>query len=540
MRVAKHLAVAVFGSMLLAVPFAFADTMSISVQSLSSTDAIPARTSVTFNIVPTGFSPTIYVLNDAFATSSASNTNISSNGGFLWTPTTSDIGTHPLSIRASDSLGNAASTTVTIVVAPPPSLVIQSLAPGQTVMPGSALTFKVSAPGFVNPSFILGDSFSGTSGTSITNANIDAAGNFSWTPDLSQQGEHLLTVYGSDSLGRGASVSQSLRVGADPSLTIHPLPPAEGITPGQTLTFTTSAQGYWPTTFSILDRFTGTASSIKNTNITSSGVFSWTPLEGDIGTHVLKVIGTIGPWGQSASTTQTIYVLGPGQVAPSPEVSVSSVAVTSTSETATSTSGTASGTALSAMMELAAKLQAQIAELSKEPAAASPASSSGYVFSESLRAGQTSDVVLKLQNVLAAQGFLRATPNGHFGPATTAAVKDFQTAHGVSPLGVVVGPLTRAALNALPQNSSGTASASESASTAASDGYVFKNFIGLRDSGSAVLELQKRLATLGFFSASATGYFGPITEAAVKKFQTANGINPVGYVGPGTRASLNK
>ena len=525
MRAVKHLAAAVFGPMLFVASFVFADALSISVQSPSPAGAVPARTNTTFTIVPSGFSPYMYVISDAFGTSSVSNSNISGNGGFSWTPIVSDIGTHPLTITASDNVGNAASTTVSIVVAPPPSLVIQSLVPGQTVMPAAKLSFTVSAPGFTNPSFSLSDSFGGTSGTSITSANIDASGNFSWTPDATQQGEHLLTVYGTDSLGRGASVSQTLRVGADPSLTLQPPPPSGGITPGQAVTFTASAQGYWPTTFSVTDAFTGTTSSITNNNINASGLFSWTPLAGDVGTHVLRVTGTIGAYGESASATTTAVVLGPGGIAPAPTVS---------------TSGTAGSTALSALLDQVAKLQAQITTLSSQPVSASPTPSSGYVFSGNLRQGQTSDAVLQLQTMLAEQGFLTAVPNGHYGPATTAAVKKFQAAHGLPPVGTV-GPLTRAALNALPQSSSGAASVSEVATAAPADGaYVFKNFIGFRDSGSDVMELQKRLAALGFFSGSATGYFGTVTETAVKKFQTAKGINAAGYVGPSTRAALNQ
>ena len=36
-----------------------------------------------------------------------------------------------------------------------------------------------------------------------------------------------------------------------------------------------------------------------------------------------------------------------------------------------------------------------------------------------------------------------------------------------------------------------------------------------------------------------TEYFGPATERAVKKFQEKNGLEPVGIVGPKTRAALN-
>lgn len=39
--------------------------------------------------------------------------------------------------------------------------------------------------------------------------------------------------------------------------------------------------------------------------------------------------------------------------------------------------------------------------------------------------------------------------------------------------------------------------------------------------------------------APATGYFGPLTKAAVVKFQKANFIDPIGIVGPLTRAKLN-
>lgn len=57
--------------------------------------------------------------------------------------------------------------------------------------------------------------------------------------------------------------------------------------------------------------------------------------------------------------------------------------------------------------------------------------------------------------------------------------------------------------------------------------------------GEDVTTLQKVLATLGFFKEEATGYFGKITRAAVIAFQTGNGLEPVGSVGPKTRALVN-
>ena len=57
----------------------------------------------------------------------------------------------------------------------------------------------------------------------------------------------------------------------------------------------------------------------------------------------------------------------------------------------------------------------------------------------------------------------------------------------------------------------------------------------------AVKQLQERLRAEGFFTyATSTGYFGPITFAAVQAYQTKHGIPSTGFVGPLTIAELNK
>ena len=70
-------------------------------------------------------------------------------------------------------------------------------------------------------------------------------------------------------------------------------------------------------------------------------------------------------------------------------------------------------------------------------------------------------------------------------------------------------------------------------------GYKFLNFLSLESTGTDVTELQKLLAAEGFYAGPITGTFGPLTESAVKSYQTARGISPLGYVGPSTRAALN-
>ena len=86
-----------------------------------------------------------------------------------------------------------------------------------------------------------------------------------------------------------------------------------------------------------------------------------------------------------------------------------------------------------------------------------------YNFSRYLGYGDNGGDVLQLQKLLSEQGYLTAIPNGHYGPATTSAVKKFQQAHGISAVGSV-GPITINSLNQIAISGSG-ASANTSATS---------------------------------------------------------------------------
>ncbi|MEQ9359336.1 peptidoglycan-binding protein [Coleofasciculus chthonoplastes] len=58
------------------------------------------------------------------------------------------------------------------------------------------------------------------------------------------------------------------------------------------------------------------------------------------------------------------------------------------------------------------------------------------------------------------------------------------------------------------------------------------------NSGAEVTTLQKTLQAEGYFNGPITGYYGPLTEAAVIQFQQANGLSPDGIVGTNTTATL--
>lgn len=71
--------------------------------------------------------------------------------------------------------------------------------------------------------------------------------------------------------------------------------------------------------------------------------------------------------------------------------------------------------------------------------------------------------------------------------------------------------------------------------------YRFRANLGYGMRGPAVRQLQLRLLEEGVYPPRApiSRYFGPITRAAVRKYQRLHGIRTTGFVGPITRGALN-
>jgi hypothetical protein len=94
-------------------------------------------------------------------------------------------------------------------------------------------------------------------------------------------------------------------------------------------------------------------------------------------------------------------------------------------------------------------------------------------------------------------------------------------------------------LNQLASSAGVTSGTTTATSGSTSDLYDFTQFLGVGSQNADVTALQQYLTQKGFFSGPITGYFGTETQAAVEAYQTAHGIEAVGYVGPSTRAALN-
>lgn len=139
-----------------------------------------------------------------------------------------------------------------------------------------------------------------------------------------------------------------------------------------------------------------------------------------------------------------------------------------------------------------------------------------------LQTGNHGSQVTTLQQKLTATGFYKGQITGFYGPTTQEAVRRFQQAQGL-PVDGIAGPNTLSALY-------GTSGSSSSLPTS----------ILLRrgSRGTPVTQLQNTLKAQGFYQGPVTGYYGGLTEEAVRKFQQAKGLSVDGTAGSNTLSAL--
>ena len=130
-----------------------------------------------------------------------------------------------------------------------------------------------------------------------------------------------------------------------------------------------------------------------------------------------------------------------------------------------------------------------------------------------------SPTVAALQVGLRVHGAYVGSVDGTFGPATSAAVREFQRRAGLRVDGVV-GPNTRAALGAFGRPALGS------------------RVLGRGNVGWDVAQLQFLLAEHGFPSGTFDGRFGPRLGAAVRRFQRWAGLVASGRGTAATIAAL--
>lgn len=151
-----------------------------------------------------------------------------------------------------------------------------------------------------------------------------------------------------------------------------------------------------------------------------------------------------------------------------------------------------------------------------------------------LTLGSKGTEVSDLQSSLKGIGVFNDAISGYFGTLTQAAVKAFQGKASLAQTGITDSD-TRSALNSYQAFSA--ASAATNVQGAFSTQFSRTLAVGSR--GEDVTLLQTFLLQNRYMTATPSGYFGSQTMAGVKAFQSANGLESVGFVGPKTRTKLN-
>jgi len=163
-----------------------------------------------------------------------------------------------------------------------------------------------------------------------------------------------------------------------------------------------------------------------------------------------------------------------------------------------------------------------------------------------LENGDDGDDVKRMQQALIDLGYLDANATGKFRSATEKSVRSFQEAHGLNASGKADIETQRLLFggSALPKGGKVTPTPAPDLGdltdmVIAGDGeaveeYPYKKKLTRGAKGEDVKQVQTRLTELGFFDGPISGNYMNQTMAAVKAFQTHNGMKADGLTGEDT------
>ncbi|MEI6101875.1 MAG: peptidoglycan-binding protein [Eubacteriales bacterium] len=145
-----------------------------------------------------------------------------------------------------------------------------------------------------------------------------------------------------------------------------------------------------------------------------------------------------------------------------------------------------------------------------------------------LARGEKNASVIELQQILKDKGYYTSDITGYYGAETEQAVTVYQQKNGLNPDGKV-GPETSQALFGEDYTTI-LASLSKKGS---------KPMLSPGDSGENIVLLQKRLQQLDYYDYNTlTGFYGPLTQEAVEKFQQSSNLQATGTADEKTLSAL--
>lgn len=145
-----------------------------------------------------------------------------------------------------------------------------------------------------------------------------------------------------------------------------------------------------------------------------------------------------------------------------------------------------------------------------------------------LARGAKNQSVIELQQILKDKGYYTSDITGYFGAETEQAVTLYQQKNGLNPNGKVD-----------PETSQALFGEDYTAILASLSKQGAKPMLSPGDSGNNIVLLQKRLQQLEYYDYNTlTGFYGPLTQEDVEKFQQSSGLPATGTADEKTLSAL--
>lgn len=370
------------------------------------------------------------------------------------------------------------------------SITITDISPSTSISANVPVSLQLNASDFAsNPLFTLSDSLPGST---LSNSNINTSGRFSWTPNPLDIGTHEIVFTAKDSYGNKNSATQIITVRPVSPVSIDSLSPGSSVFSGNSLSFSVAALGFSNPSFSINDSFSGT--TLSNANISQYGVVNWKPAASDVGVHNITVyVSAAG--GRTDSVSQTITVNG---------ISIKNL----------------SSNTVSVGSPITFTINSY--GLNSPTYRISDSARNNSIIDDNLT-GNNFNWIPKTQDIGTHNISVTATDSNGITSTAQITLTVIENNTPPTPIYIYTNP-----------------SPNSSATTNTKTTFTFTKALSLGSKGAEVIELQKRLKSEGYYTGPTNGSFGPLTKAAVMKYQKAKGLSQLGSVGPGTRAALNK
>lgn len=215
-----------------------------------------------------------------------------------WTPNAGQAGSHAVTVRVTDPAGLFATQAFTVIVPVPNAAPQITTTPVTTAPVGAAYRYDVDATD------ANGDSLTYSLTTAPGGMSIQAGtGLVSWTPTAAQTGSHAVTVRVADPGGLAATQAFTVVVPNAPPVITSTAVTTAGVGAPYSYDVNASDLNADTLTYSLTQAPNGMTVNA------ASGLISWVPMSGQVGSHAVTV-RAVDPGGLAATQSFTLVVGG--------------------------------------------------------------------------------------------------------------------------------------------------------------------------------------------------------------------------------------